>query len=75
MSDERNVVLEVTCNLCGKKHELLVRHKDLVSYVSPNRGYIQDIFPYLNAGERELLISGVCPSCWNDMFGGDEDEE
>ena len=40
--------------------------------------FVQDAFPYLSAEVREMLISGICPSCWNNMFGGgfiDEDEE
>lgn len=35
-------------------------------------GYIQDLMPTLTAGERELLISGTCDSCWKEMFGEDE---
>jgi len=29
---------------------------------------IQDAFPELSMGERELLISGVCGSCFNKMY-------
>ena len=31
--------------------------------------HAQDAFPYLNAGERELLISGICNSCFDKMMG------
>jgi hypothetical protein len=34
---------------------------------------IQNALPELTADERELLISGTCPSCWDRMFG-DYDE-
>ena len=29
--------------------------------------------PQLSADEREMLISGICPSCWAKAFS-DEDE-
>ena len=32
---------------------------------------IQDAMPYLSAGERELLISGVCGKCFDKMFEED----
>jgi hypothetical protein len=30
--------------------------------------YVQDAFPYLSAPEREQLISGTHPKCWDEMF-------
>jgi hypothetical protein len=35
----------------------------------------QDAFDYLSPDEREIIISGVCSSCWDATFGVDEDEE
>ncbi len=29
---------------------------------------IQVAFPYLNADQRELLMTGICPPCWDKMF-------
>jgi hypothetical protein len=34
---------------------------------------IQDCFPYLSAPEREQLISGTHPECWDEMFDGAEE--
>lgn len=72
---ERNVILSVECNLCGKTYAVYVTEESYNEYCSPNRRYVQDIFPYLSADERELLISHTCSECWNKMFGSDEDEE
>jgi hypothetical protein len=33
---------------------------------------IQDAMPYLSAGERELLISGICETCFDKIFGSEE---
>ena len=36
----------------------------------------QVAFPYLSADEREMLITGICPTCWDKMFDdGEEDED
>ena len=71
---ERNYEMQVSCRMCRKTHSLKVRVEDYLTFDSPDRPHIQDIFPYLTPAERELLISGTCEECWNKMFGGDDDE-
>ena len=61
-----------TCHFCDKKYELEITQKQLDEYNSPNRRHIQDIFPELSPDMRELLISGMYPECWDDMFGESE---
>ena len=69
MDKERNLAIVVPCDICGKSHRVFVNNKDWEEYYnSEHRRYIQDIFPYLTPVERELLISGVCPECWEDLF-------
>jgi hypothetical protein len=29
----------------------------------------------MSAGEREVLISGIHPACWDKMFPGEGDDE
>ena len=63
------------CPFCNKRQVLKINNKDLMDWKMGK--LIQDAFPYLNANEREVLKTGICPSCWNDMFpkeGGDSDE-
>jgi hypothetical protein len=36
---------------------------------------IQEAFPYLSAGQRELLISNTCEKCWEKLFGDGEYDE
>lgn len=71
---EEKITVYVPCSICGEDIELQVYEKDALEYMSPDRRHVQDIFPYLSASERELLISHICPKCWDDMFGGDEEE-
>jgi hypothetical protein len=32
---------------------------------------VQIAFPYLSAGEREMLVSGICGKCWDGFLGGE----
>lgn len=36
---------------------------------------IQDAFPFLNADQREFLMTGTPPQVWDAMFGGDSRED
>ena len=62
---DRHVIVEVQvcCVWCKRDYILLVEKKDLEKYKS-GEGYVQDIFPYLNADERELLVSRMCSKCF-----------
>ena len=69
----KEVSVVTSCPFCGHAHEVEVNEAD---YWDWQDGVLaQDAFPYLSADEREMLISGICPKCWDEMFGGGEDEE
>ncbi len=40
-----------------------------------NGGLIQNCFPYLNADDREILMTGIDAETWDEMFGGVEEDE
>lgn len=71
--DSKNVTLAIICPLCGNTSYLTV----------PTDGYtawklhgvlVQDAFPQLSAEDRELLISGICPTCWDNLFSCKDEE-
>ena len=62
--------VEIECRICGKQYNLKAEKEDIQKWM--NGMNIQDALPYMPAEERELLISGTCPECWNKMFGGEE---
>lgn len=70
--ENKKIKVYTTCRFCDKEFELEITQKQLDEFQSPNRRHIQDIFPELSPGMRELLISGMCPDCWDDMFGSTE---
>jgi hypothetical protein len=69
--------LDVACRKCGETTQLKATTEQLTELYLPRgeRRLIQEIFPDLSIGDRELLISGTCDTCWQKMFGSDEDEE
>lgn len=60
------------CPFCGHVSEIWV--DDEVSKRMEDGERIQDILPELPASEREILISGICINCQEEIFA-DSDEE
>ena len=71
---DRDRQLVVPCKYCGAEYVLWVNEQDFLDWTS-GIGYIQEKLPYLTATERELLISGTCGSCWDNMFVHIEEDE
>lgn len=55
------------CPMCGKTHKLKVHADDYKRFIR-REGLAQECFPYIKPEDREMLISGICPECWNKMF-------
>ena len=64
--------IKMNCCFCGKAHNVVVSKSDYRRYVEGE--LVQRAFPYLNATEREQIVSGMCPKCQADLFGSDEDD-
>lgn len=67
-----NHVVKTKCPFCHKYHLVEVDIKDFYAWHDGEK-LVQDAFPYLSANEREMLISGICPTCWDKMFPPEED--
>ena len=67
------VICKIECPFCGREYMVKVSRKGWVDYTVNNK-LAQDCFPELSPAERELLISGTCNQCWEDLYGGFEDE-
>ena len=65
------VCVVVSCPFCGKGHEVEVNEQDYWDWEDGTLA--QDAFTYLPADEREILITGICPTCWESMFGSDDE--
>ena len=64
------MIIEVECRMCGKQYNLKAEKEDIQKWM--NGMNIQDALPYMPEEQRELLISGTCPECWDKLFGGEE---
>jgi len=60
----------VNCIQCHQPQHIEARTADLDAWIGGE--LIQVAMPYLTADEREILISGVCGTCFDNMFGGEE---
>lgn len=65
--------MSITCSVCSNQYEVTVAPEDLAKYRAG--AHAQHVFPYLSAGERELIISGVCGECFDRLFDEDFDNE
>lgn len=65
--------LDIVCPICGRYTSVVVDENDYLDWKGGK--LVQDAFWYLDANERELLISGICPHCWDSMFGDEQEEE
>jgi hypothetical protein len=69
-------LVEGFCSLCGKPSWILVdadRWRDYREGLEQGKPAathgVQALFPDLSAGEREILLSGIHPACWDTAFG------
>lgn len=63
----------VTCEMCGKTVNIEAYPQDISDW--ENGELIQSALPYLNADEREILISKTCGECFDRMFGDYSEDE
>lgn len=61
------------CPVCDEKHIMIL---DEQGYVDWQYGeLIQNAFPSLTVADREVLISGTCDKCFDEMFWVDDEGE
>ena len=61
-----DVKIGISCGCCHKRFELTMCLK---GYKAWKEGMlIQDAFPYLTPEQRELLITGLCTTCFTILF-------
>jgi hypothetical protein len=62
----------VTCRRCSTVQTITAPVANFIAW--ENGEYAQDALYMLTAGEREMLISQTCDSCWIELYGEPEDE-
>ena len=76
-TNRKELCVITECPFCGKTSEVEINADDYSDYMDGIL-LVQEAFPYLSPDDRERLISGICPDCWDNMFCetfGDEGTE
>ncbi len=66
------------CMYCQKQAVIELTPEEGAQYERLKSGeirFIQDAFPQWSADQRELLITGTHPECWDAIFEDDEEED
>lgn len=64
--------IKVKCFMCNKEYTVTVADQDFNKWRAG--AFVQDAFPYLTAGQRELLISNSCEKCFDNLFAPEKNE-
>lgn len=70
--DKTTLVFKIRCIHCGRDYEVKAPLNGIAAWMDDQK--IQHALPMLNANERELLLTGTCSSCWEDIFIDAEDD-
>jgi hypothetical protein len=64
------LTVSTTCVFCGKEH---LTEMPFEKYVRWHNGeHLQKVFPDWTPDQREIVISGTCPQCWEQNMSDPE---
>jgi hypothetical protein len=63
-----------SCLYCGTENVIKIDQEDYIKW-KVQKTYIQEVFPWLDKEQRELLISGTHPQCWDEVFPDDDEQD
>lgn len=61
----------IKCFNCGKEVELPITQTQVDNWHKKGT-LIQREFPELSASQREMLLTEICPECWDEIFKEEE---
>ena len=61
--------ITTTCPVCGDTEDIYTPSKNYIAW--KDGMLIQNAMPCLSSNDRERLMSGICPACFDKMFGED----
>ncbi len=71
-ADGQDVTFSGECLFDNHPFSITTKLSDANRWI--NGESIQNCFPNLSADDREILLSGISPNHWNEMFGGSDDD-
>lgn len=70
VKEDEYLITSPECPDCGEDITITADGRQMFAY--HNGMLAQDVFPDLSPDERERFVSGVCPVCWELVFGAVE---
>lgn len=67
------ITIKTTCPVCNVDHDVQVEEPGYRNYIAGM--HIQKALPNNTAEEREMLITGICGKCWDELFAEDDDPD
>lgn len=66
------IILSTICPFCHKEQTMVLEGHEADAYKNGKIAYangtlIQDAFPFFDADQREFILTGICPECWDSM--------
>lgn len=69
--EQRTVKVSVSCKVCYERR--IIEDVLLADYNAWIHGkLIQQALPYLSGEDRDLLVTNICPKCWDGIFSANE---
>lgn len=65
--DDEPVAYDKWCIHCHKCHRFIMSNDEFTKW-KIQKTFIQTVFPHLDADTREMMISGTCPPCFNEIM-------
>ena len=59
--------LSIKCPQCGEWHTVTVKSEQL--FELRQTGSVNGLIGTHSADEREIIKTGICTKCWNEIFG------
>jgi hypothetical protein len=63
---KRLYALDTTCPICNEPDQAMVDADKYDRWVAGE--LIQNVWPEMTTAQREVIKTGVCETCWNEMF-------
>ena len=61
-----------TCKFCGKEVTVQAEEENFLRFDAG--AHAHDVFPDLRVNYRELMISGICGECFDQIFENDDED-
>lgn len=65
---EDTMILTDNCKFCNCRRDVEVPIAGFLDWAMDDE-LIQKAMPNVSESDREFLVSGICPTCWEKMFG------